>query len=203
MTAQPSVFIVDDDSVARETMRSLVESVGLRAETFASAQAFLDAYDQDQPGCLVTDLRMPGMSGLELQSKLAADEFNIPVIVVTGYPDVPTAVRSIKTGAIDFVEKPFNEQMLIEQIQQSIQKDRERRRERAAWDLMRTSYRSLTPREQEVMSLVVRGKSNKEMARLLDISPKTIEAHRSNVMGKMQAKTLADLIRTSDKCIRP
>ncbi len=200
MTAQPTVFIVDDDSVARETMRSLVESVGLHSETFPSAQAFLEAYDPDRLGCLVTDLRMPGMSGIELQAKLAADELNIPVIVVTGYPDIPTAVRSIKSGAVDFVEKPFNEQMLIERIQLSIQKDRGRRGERALRDLVRSHYRSLTPREREVMSLVVLGMSNKEMARDLNISPKTIEAHRSNVMGKMKAKSLADLIRISERC---
>ncbi len=172
-----------------------MESVGLKIETFASAQEFLNAYDPSRPGCLVTDVRMPGMSGIELQSKLAADEVTLPIIVVSGYADVPTAVRSMKRGAIDFVEKPFDEQMMLERIQLSILEDARLRQERAARERTIGRLKSLTPRERQVMDLVILGKSNKEIARALDISPKTVEVHRSHVMVKMQADSLAELVR--------
>jgi FixJ family two-component response regulator len=177
-----------------------VESVGLKIETFASAQEFLNAYDPSRPGCLVTDVRMPGMSGIELQSKLAAEEVTLPIIVVSGYADVPTAVRSMKRGAIDFVEKPFDEQRMLERIQLSILEDARLRQERGARERTIARLKSLTPRERQVMDLVILGKSNKEVARALDISPKTVEVHRSHVMVKMQADSLAELVRIAGNC---
>ncbi|MDH3594011.1 MAG: response regulator transcription factor [Rhodospirillales bacterium] len=200
MSAEPTVFVVDDDSGVRDTLRWLVESIGLKIETFASAQEFLNAYDPSRPGCLVTDVRMPGMSGIELQSKLAAEEVTLPIIVVSGYADVPTAVRSMKRGAIDFVEKPFDEQMMLERIQLSILEDARLRQERAARERTMARLESLTRRERQVMDLVILGKSNKEVARALDISPKTVEVHRSHVMVKMQAESLAELVRIAGSC---
>ncbi len=200
MSPEPTVFVVDDDSGVRDTLRWLVESVGLKIETFASAQEFLNAYDPSRPGCLVTDVRMPGMSGIELQSKLAAEKVTLPIIVVSGYADVPTAVRSMKRGAIDFVEKPFDEQMMLERIQLSILEDARLRQERSARERTIARLKSLTPRERQVMDLVILGKSNKEVARALDISPKTVEVHRSHVMVKMQAESLAELVRIAGSC---
>lgn len=194
MSSEPTVFVVDDDSEVRDTLKWLVESVGLNIETFASAQDFLNAYDPSRPGCLVTDVRMPGMSGIELQEKLMAEEVTLPIIVVSGYADVPTAVRSMKGGAIDFVEKPFNEQMMLERIQLSILEDARLRQKRAQRERAQARLESLTPREHQVMDLVILGKSNKQIARELDISPKTVEVHRSHVMAKMEAHSLAELV---------
>jgi RNA polymerase sigma factor (sigma-70 family) len=201
VSAEPTVFVVDDDPAVRDTLRWLVESVGLEIETYASAQEFLNAYDSSRPGCLVTDVRMPGMSGIELQNKLAAEEVTLPIIVVSGYADVPTAVRCMKRGAIDFVVKPFDEQMMLERIQLSILEDARLRQERAARDRTKARLTSLTPRERQVMDLVILGKSNKEIARTLDISPKTVEVHRSHVMAKMQAASLAELVRIAGSCM--
>lgn len=203
MSSEPTVFVVDDDSEIRETLKWLVESVGLKIETFASAQDFLNAYDPARPGCLVTDVRMPGMSGIELQAKLRAEEVTLPIIVVSGYADVPTAVRSMKGGAIDFVEKPFNEQMLLERIQLSILEDARLRQKRSQGERARARLRSLTPRERQVMDLVILGRSNKEIARELNISPKTVEAHRSNVMAKMKAQSLAELVTIAERTAGP
>lgn len=203
MSSEPTVFVVDDDSEIRETLKWLVESVGLKIETFASAQDFLNAYDPARPGCLVTDVRMPGMSGIELQAKLMAEEVTLPIIIVSGYADVPTAVRSMKGGAIDFVEKPFNEQMLLERIQLSILEDARLRQKRSQGERARARLRSLTPRERQVMDLVILGRSNKEIARELNISPKTVEAHRSNVMAKMKAQSLAELVTIAERTAGP
>ncbi len=199
MSSEPTVFVVDDDSEVRETLKWLVESVGLKIETFASAQDFLNVYDPNRPGCLVTDVRMPGMSGIELQAKLMAAEVTLPIIVVSGYADVPTAVRSMKGGAIDFVEKPFNEQMMLERIQLSILEDARLRQKRAQRERARARLQSLTPRERQVMDLVILGRSNKQIARELDISPKTVEVHRSNVMAKMKAQSLAELVTIAER----
>jgi FixJ family two-component response regulator len=199
VSSEPTVFVVDDDSEVRDTLQWLVESVGLNIETFASAQDFLNAYDPDRPGCLVTDVRMPGMSGIELQAKLMAEEVTLPIIVVSGYADVPTAVRSMKGGAIDFLEKPFNEQMMLERIQLSILEDARLRQQRAQRERAKTRLEGLTRRERQVMDLVILGRSNKQIARELDISPKTVEAHRSNLMGKMQAHSLAELVTMAER----
>ena len=191
---EPTVFVVDDDDAVRNSMRWLVESVGLPVETYASAREFLDTHDPNQPGCLVLDVRMPGMSGLDLQEKLQENGIVIPIIVVTGHGDVPTAVRAIKAGAVEFIEKPVNDQLLLDTIQRCIDKDAEYRRESATRGVIAARYMSLTPREREVMAQVVAGEPNKVIARNLDLSAKTIEAHRAAVMRKMEADSLASLV---------
>ena len=201
--AEPTVFVVDDDAAVRQSFEWLVGSVGLHTETFASAQAFLDAYDPARPGCLVLDVRMPGMSGLELQERLEAEGVTLPVIVVSGYGDVPTAVRVMKQGAVDFIEKPFSDQAMLDRIQASIERDLAARRAEAERASARGNRDSLTRREAEVMDLVIAGKSNKEIARDLAISPKTVEVHRANVMKKMQADSLADLVRLAERAAEP
>lgn len=192
-----TVFIVDDDRGVRESLRPLIESVGLRVETFASATEFLGNYQLECSGCLLLDVRMPGMSGLELQETLIARGISLPVLVITGYADVPTAVRAMKTGAFDFVEKPFNKRDLLEKIQNAIAQDEQAREagtERAA---ILARMEMLTPREAEVMGRVVAGQANKVIAIELDISKKTVEAHRARVMEKMAVRTVAELVQAS------
>lgn len=196
---EPTVFVVDDDAAVRKSFEWLVGSVGLRTETYESAKAFLAAYDPSRPGCLVLDVRMPGMSGLELQERLAADGVTLPVIVVSGYGDVPTAVRVMKQGAVDFIEKPFSDQAMLDRIQASIERDLQARDAAAERASARDNRDSLTRREAEVMELVIAGNSNKEIARALAISPKTVEVHRANVMRKMRADSLADLVRLAER----
>ncbi|GMQ75866.1 MAG: oxygen response regulator transcription factor FixJ [Gammaproteobacteria bacterium] len=195
MSSQITVFVVDDDQAVRESLALLVQSVGLEAETFASAGDFLDAYRPDRHGCLITDIRMPGMSGLELQERLSADGHHIPIIVLTGFGDVPTAVRALKGGAVDFVEKPFNPQSLLDLVQQAIIRDAEIREQAARAAALAERMALLTPREQEVMELVVTGKANKVIAIDLSISERTVELHRGRIMKKMQARSLAELMR--------
>ena len=195
VTADPTVFVVDDDRAVRESLRWLVESVGLEVETYDSARSFLDAYTVDRPGCLVLDVRMRGMSGIEMQEALAGRGITLPVIVITGFGDVATAVRAMKLGAVDFVEKPFNDQELLELIQRCIDRDAGSRREDTDRAAVLARMSTLTHREREVFDLVVDGKSNKETARILKVSPKTVEIHRARVMEKMQADTLAELVR--------
>ena len=195
MSAPGTVFVVDDDQAVRDSLALLVHSVGIDAETFASAREFLDAYRPDRRGCLITDIRMPGMSGLELQEQLSSDGIAIPVIVLTGHGDVPAAVRALKGGAVDFVEKPFNPQALLDLIQQAIARDTELREQAAREADVAERVALLTPREQEVMALVVAGKANKVVAIDLAISERTVELHRGRIMKKMQARSLAELMR--------
>jgi FixJ family two-component response regulator len=195
LTASSTVFVVDDDKAVRDSLALLVDSVGLQVETFASAQDFLDTYHPDRRGCLITDLRMPGMSGLELQEKLSAEDVRIPVIVLTGHGDVPAAVRALKGGAVDFVEKPFNPQALLDLIQQAIARDTEIHELAAQEAQVAERVALLTPREHEVMDLVVAGKANKVIAIELAISERTVELHRGRIMKKMQARSLAELMR--------
>jgi len=169
--------------------------VGLEAETFASAREFLDNFQPDRRGCLITDIRMPGMSGLELQERLSADGHHIPVIVLTGFGDVPTAVRALKGGAVDFVEKPFDPQSLLDLVHQAMVRDAEIREQAARAAALAERMALLTPREQEVMALVVAGKANKVVAIDLSISERTVELHRGRIMKKMQARSLAELMR--------
>lgn len=197
MDSEPTVFVVDDDDNIRASLRFLIESVGLRAQTFASAQAFLENYDPAEPGCVVLDVRMPGMSGLELQDELNARGIEIPVIIVTAYGDIQMAVRAIKAGAVDFVEKPAGEQALLDQIQKAIAKDSEIRETRADQQVVTERFERLTPREREVMELVVDGLSSKEIAAQLGVSFKTVEAHRAKIMKKMEARSVPHLIRLS------
>jgi FixJ family two-component response regulator len=195
--AEATVFVVDDDPAVRDSVIWLLESVGLRVESFASAQAFLDCYEPSHPGCLLLDLRMPGMSGLELQQRLAARQALLPILFITGHGDVPTAVRALQSGAIDFILKPFNDQALLDRVQRALADDARRRERLAHRAEIAARLDSLTPRESEVMRRVVEGKANKVVGLELGISEKTVEVHRSNVMQKMQARSLADLIRFS------
>jgi len=195
VTLEITVFVVDDDQAVRDSLALLVQSVGLEVETFASAKDFLDAYRPDRRGCLITDIRMPGMSGLELQEQLYSDGYHIPVIVLTGFGDVPAAVRALKGGAVDFVEKPFNPQALLDLVQQAIVLDAEIREQAAHQARLAERMALLTPREQEVMALVVAGKANKVIAIDLSISERTVELHRARIMKKMRARSLAQLMR--------
>lgn len=193
--SEPTVFIVDDDPAVRKSLRWLIESVGLSVATFESGNDFLDALTCDHHGCLVLDVRLPGISGLELLESLNERGSHLPVIVITGHADVPMAVRAMKHGAVDFIEKPFSDQLLLERIQQAMADDAQRRRDQADVEAMRRRADTLTAREREVMRLVVDGKANKQIAADLHISQKTVEVHRARVMSKMEADSVADLVR--------
>ncbi len=193
--ALPSVFIVDDDVAVRDSLKFLMRSVGHSVETFASAFEFLSAYRDDRPGCLVLDIRMPGMSGLELQKQLVERKAIVPIIFITGHGDVPMAVEAMKSGATYFIQKPWREQDLLDCINQGLEKDALMRASLGEENLIRERLASLTPREREVMDLVVHGKANKVIAGDLDLSQRTVEIHRARVMEKMQASSLAHLVR--------
>jgi FixJ family two-component response regulator len=194
MNTEPIVYVVDDDQAVRDSLRWLIESIGHRVEAFDHAQEFLDAYDSEQPGCLVLDVRMPGMSGLDLQDRLRDRGIQLPIIIITGHGDVPMAVRAMKSGALDFVEKPFSDQVLLERIQQALDLDgRMRQRFERVKDIA-ARLATLTPREREVMDQVVAGHANKVIAYELGVSMKTVEAHRGKVMRKMKARSLSDLV---------
>ena len=195
MEREATVFVVDDDEAARVMLQFLFGSVGLRAEGFASAEEFLQQYDPDQPGCLLLDVRMPGMSGLELQKQLACRGSRLPIIVLTGHGDVPMAVRAVRAGAFDFLEKPTNDQVLLDCVQQAIALDGTQRLAQATRDVIMGRLASLTGKEREVLDRVVAGKANRQIASELGVSVKAIEARRSNVMNKMEAQSVADLVR--------
>jgi two-component system response regulator FixJ len=202
MEPEATVFVVDDDPAVRHSLAWLIESVGLRVETFPSAQSFLESYDPDRHGCLVLDVRMPGMSGVDLQERLMGMKAELPVIFVTGHGDVPMAVRAMKRGALDFIEKPFNNQELLDRIHQALQRDAWQRRERARLADLCARVACLTPRECEVMDRVVAGQSNKTVARDLGVSVKTVEAHRARLMEKMQARSVSELVQMVLACGR-
>lgn len=189
-----TVFVVDDDNAMRSSLCWLIESINLKVRTFASALEYLDTFDPDEPGCLVLDVRMPGMSGMELLDRLADYPLTPPTIIITGHGDVPMAVRAIKHGALDFIQKPFNDQELLDRIQQALESDARNRQEMAGRDSLKARYDALTPRERQIMDLVVAGMSNKNVAAELDISSRTVEVHRSRIMKKLRIKTLADLV---------
>jgi two-component system, LuxR family, response regulator FixJ len=191
----PTVFIVDDDEAVRNSLRLLVKSLGLTTTISASAQEFLATYDPIQPGCLVLDVRMPGMSGLELQQQLNLRGAVIPVIFITGHGDIPMAVEAMQQGAFDFLQKPFRDQDLIDRVQRALDKDRKNRAELGQRSRIRERRDSLTPREREVLALVTSGKANKVMAADLGLSQRTVEIHRARVMEKMAASSLAQLVR--------
>lgn len=193
--AAPTVFVVDDDEGARNSLRFLLKSVGLPARAFNSAQEFLAAYAPSQAGCLVLDVRMPGMSGLELQQELNRRGAVIPVIFVTGHGDVPMAVEAVQHGAFDFVQKPYREQEMLDRIQRALAKDRANRQALQERDRIRARLASLTPREREVMALMTLGKPNKVMAAELGLSQRTVEIHRAHVMEKSGATSVAQLVR--------
>ena len=196
---EPIVFVVDDDEGIREALKSLIRSVGLRAETFSSAQEFLKRHGQDVPGCLVLDVRLPGLSGLDLQRELADAGIHTPIIFVTGHGDIPMTVRAMKAGAVEFLTKPFRDQDLLDAIQQALDRDRLARRQRAEIAELRGRLVSLTPRESEVFGMVVRGFLNKQIAAELGTSEITIKLHRRQVMQKMQAESVADLARIAER----
>ena len=191
----PVVFIVDDDEAVRSSLRLLLKSVGLVPAAVGSAGEFLDTYDPAQPGCLVLDVRMPKISGLELQEKLNLQGAVIPVIFITGHGDVPMAVEAMQAGAFDFLQKPFRDQDLIDRIQRALERDRTNRAALNERSLIRERLDSLTPREREVLALVTSGKPNKIMAADLGVSQRTVEIHRAHVMEKMGASSLAQLVR--------
>jgi two-component system response regulator FixJ len=191
----PVVFIVDDDEAVRSSLRLLLKSVGLVPSALASAREFLDKYDPAQPGCLMLDVRMPEMSGLELQEQLNLKGAVLPVIFITGHGDVPMAVEAMQAGAFDFLQKPFRDQDLIDRIQRALDKDRTNRAALDERTLIRERLQSLTPREREVLAMVTSGKANKIMAADLGVSQRTIEIHRARVMEKMSAASLAQLVR--------
>ena len=195
MNDTPVVFIVDDDDAMRHSLEWLLTPLGLEVRTFASPAAFLSEHDKDRVACLVTDVRMPGMSGLELHETLAKAGATMPVIVITGHGDVPMAVRAMRAGAIDFIEKPLNNQLLIERIHEALRLARTRREEADQVAPIRARFADLTAREREVACLVAAGRQNKMIAHELGISLKTVEIHRHNAMEKMGATTGADLAR--------
>jgi len=197
MPPEPIVFVVDDDRAMRESLRWLLESVGLTVRTYANAADFLREYEPTQPGCLVLDVRMPGMSGLDLQADLVRRGTGLPTIVVTGHAEVPMAVRAVKAGAVDFIEKPFSDQLLLDRVRQALEIDRLEREVRRRREEARRRLETLTAREREVLMLVAAGKANKEIAAELGLSQKTVEVHRSHVMSKMFVDSLAELIRVA------
>ena len=190
----PTVFVVDDDDHVREAIGLLLDSVKLPFVGFSSAAEFLSSFDPDAPGCLVLDLRMPGMSGIELQSRLRAMGSQLPIVFVTAHGDVPTAVEAVKAGAVDFIQKPFQDQKLLDMINEAMERDGRARVEREQVGAIETRLASLTPREREVMALVALGKRNKTIARELGISQRTVEVHRARVMEKMLAHSVSELV---------
>ncbi len=202
MTTEAMVFVVDDDQALRSSLKWLIESVGLRVETFDSADRFLESYYPGRAGVLLLDVRMPGMSGLELQEHLGRECSGLPVIIITGHGDVPMAVRAMKAGAVDFIEKPFNDEALLESIRNALALGERRRRTQAERAEIAARLAHLTPREHEVMEMVTNGFSNKEIAQSLGVSAKTVEAHRARVMEKMEAGSLAELVRMA-LAVRP
>jgi len=193
------VYVIDDESSIREAITSLIRSIGMHVESFGSAQEFMASSRPDAPACLVLDVRMPGLSGLDLQRELTDAGIHIPIIFITGHGDIPMSVRAMKAGAVEFLTKPFRDQDLLDAIAQAIDRDRELRRQQAGIANLRDRFERLTPREREVMELVVAGLLNKQIAVRLGISEITVKLHRHQVMEKMKADSLADLVRMAEK----
>ncbi|MCG6860730.1 MAG: response regulator transcription factor [Chromatiaceae bacterium] len=195
MNSEPTVFVVDDDQAMRNSLKWLIESIGMQVRTFGSADEFLSSYYPGRSGCLLLDVRMPGMSGLELQAHLAREDSRLPVIIITGHGDVGMAVKAMKSGAVDFIEKPFHDEDLLTSIRNALEFDGKRRALRLQRAEITARMAELTPREHEVMDMVTDGQANREIAAALGVSAKTVEAHRARVMDKMRASSLAELVR--------
>jgi two-component system response regulator FixJ len=196
---EATVFVVDDDASVRTALKRLIQSIGFQVKTFDSAQAFLAHGPHDKPACLVLDVRMPGMSGIELQKQLTKAGLRMPIIFITGHGNIPMSVKAVKAGAVDFIEKPFDDQKLIDAINIALKEDEKFRREQAEIKDIQRRVDLLTPREHEVFALVVSGMLNKQIAFDLSMSEKTVKVHRARVMDKMKAKSLADLVRMAEK----
>jgi FixJ family two-component response regulator len=191
----PMVFVVDDQQAVRDSLRWLLESIGIPVRDYPTAEAFLRDYEPAQPGCLILDVRMPGMSGLDLQEELARRGIELPTIVITAHAEVPMAVRAVKAGAVDFIQKPFSHELLLDRVKQALELDAQEREIRHRRDEARRRLAALTPREREVIVMVAEGRANKAIAAALGVAIKTVEVHRGRAMEKMQAENLAELIR--------
>jgi RNA polymerase sigma factor (sigma-70 family) len=196
---QPTVCVIDDDPSMRAALEDLVRSVGLQVRVYASPREFLEGTQADAPGCLVLDVRLPGMSGLTFQKELVRAGVTLPVIFITGHGDIPMSVRAMKAGAVDFLTKPFNDQELLDAIHAAIERDRDRRRDMVLVTELRSCYATLTERERHIMTLVVAGRPNKQIAAELNLSEMTVKVHRGQVMRKMKARSLPELVRMADR----